>query len=314
VVILDEAHALKGAKATHGAVQALLDLAPLARVHLFTATPYENDPIEMWNLYRLLGSAVLLPDRRTFEDAYVEWSNWAPGKRSPRGWLSPQAVDHFRYLIDPVTLRRDGAVLDLPRPRLTRQQLWTPLPPAQAEAMTKADALDALGRHHARERVLTGKVAGPSARAQAAVDLAEALLADDPTTKLLVIGESLAELDTMAEEFTTRGIGWAQMRGETTDRATVVEDFRGNPDVPVLLGSTVVQVGMNLQVCRYLISVGLPDTWSTVEQREGRIVRPGSPYGEVTHYIVLAECQHDRDAVARVHRKHANAAAVLTTP
>jgi len=117
----------------------------------------------------------------------------------------------------------------------------------------------------------------------------------------------------MADGLTARGIGWVQMRGETTDRATVVEDFRRNPDLPVLLGSTVVQVGMNLQVCRYLISVGLPDTWSTVEQREGRIVRPGSPYERVAHYIVLADCRHDREAVARVHRKQANAAAVLNT-
>ncbi len=42
------------------------------RVHAFTATVYENNPVEVWHVYALLGLPTL-PDRDAFDREYVDW-------------------------------------------------------------------------------------------------------------------------------------------------------------------------------------------------------------------------------------------------
>jgi hypothetical protein len=73
----------------------------------------------------------------------------------------------------------------------------------------------------------------------------------------------------------------------------------------------VLEQGLNLQFCQVLVSLGLPDTSAALEQRQGRIVRPGSPFQTVRHEIVLTETDFDRAAVSRVDRKAIEAAKML---
>ncbi|SDP46621.1 SNF2 family N-terminal domain-containing protein [Pedococcus dokdonensis] len=63
VVVVDEASALKGAGARYEAVKGLCDAAE--RVVVMTATPYENDPLELWAVMSLAGLPGL-PDAESF--------------------------------------------------------------------------------------------------------------------------------------------------------------------------------------------------------------------------------------------------------
>jgi superfamily II DNA/RNA helicase len=88
----------------------------------------------------------------------------------------------------------------------------------------------------------------------------------------------------------------------------LIEEFRNDPNISVLLGSKVVERGLNLQFCAHLVSVGLPDNPARLVQGIGRVVRHGSPFTQVDHWVVLNDHQYDRKAVDRLARKEAQAA------
>jgi superfamily II DNA/RNA helicase len=104
------------------------------------------------------------------------------------------------------------------------------------------------------------------------------------------------------------------MRGETAKdtRSGVIEDLRTDSNVNVLLGSRVVERGLNLQFCRHLVSVGLPDNPARLDQGIGRIVRQGSLHERVDHWVILNDHQVDHRALERLKRKQQQAALLLT--
>jgi superfamily II DNA or RNA helicase len=309
LLILDEVSALKGGGADYEAV--LRVATPARRVHMFSATPYENDPLEMWTIYSLLDLGHM-PERAEFEVDYVAWKG-SGERRRPMGWKCDVAAAHFAYLTERHYFRREWAVEYLDRPGYKKWDWRTPLTPEHARLMAVADGLHGLRRHQRQKEIVTGMVGGPSARALAAADLIGQVVTRDPVGKVLVITESLTELDAINAGLSARGIGWAEVRGETKqhDRADVVEAFRSDLTCRVLLGSKVLERGLNLQFCRYLITVGIPDNPARVQQQIGRIVRHGSPYEAVVHYVVIADCAYDREAVERVLRKEKHADMVI---
>ncbi|MGY1685695.1 helicase-related protein [Geodermatophilus sp. SYSU D00867] len=306
VVILDEVSAIKGGGSRHAAVLATTETAD--RVHAFTATVYENDPVEVWTMYRLLGLPAL-PARHAFDLEFVEWRQY-DDRRTAHAWSSRAAARRFRKLIADHYLCRDRCVDDFRRPEYIRHDIWVPLRADQDRAMASADRLAPLRRLQRQEQVITGKRLGASSRALEAAQLVAGLVAQDPTTKVLVVAESLDELDAIANQFMGLGIGHANLRGDTAkdSRPRIVEDFKADPTVGVLLGSRVVERGLNLQFCRHLVSVGLPDNPARLDQAVGRVIRYGSPFPRVDHWLVLNDHECDRKAISRLTRKEAQAA------
>ncbi|MGY2079714.1 helicase-related protein [Modestobacter sp. SYSU DS0657] len=302
VVILDEVSALKGGGARYTAARSAT--AEAGRVHAFTATLYENDPMEVWHVYSLL-HLTQLPSKRDFGIDFVEWRVYETNDQ-PWGWISAAAAARFRDLTSAHYFRREDCLATLRRPEYVRRDvLWVPLSREQAQSMRRIDRESwGLERLQRQEQVITGKWV-PSTRARRAAQLVDELVSSDRTAKALLIAESMLELDAVAAELRTRGIGYVELRGATRkqDRSSLVEDFRADPDVSVLLGSKVVERGLNLQFCRYLISVGLPDNPARLDQAVGRVTRHGSPYPRVDHWVVLNDHEFDRKAVDRLARK-----------
>jgi superfamily II DNA or RNA helicase len=304
--ILDEASALKGGGKQYAVLAAT---ATAERVHAFTATLYENDPMEVWRVYSLL-HLPHLPDQSHFGGRYVDWRVFDTNTQ-PYAWSSVEAAHRFRELTADHYFRREHALADLDRPDYVRHDVWTQLSPPQRSAMRWAtDRLEGLQRRQFHKAVITGKRSGPSTRALKASQLLQAMVVEDPTAKVLVIAESLDELDTVAQQLKAMGIGFVKLRGETDKAARpgLIEDFRTDPDVSILLGSKVVERGLNLQFCRHLVSIGLPDNPARLDQGAGRIVRHGSPFAHVDHWVVLNDHEYDRKAVDRLARKEAQAA------
>lgn len=308
VVILDEVGALKGGKARYGSVLALTRLAE--RVHAFSATPYENNPDDLWHVYSLLNLPTW-PSLDQFRHNYVHVT-WHQGQ--PRGteWTSWAAAEFvWDYWASRHTFRRMWATDALSVPELVKiPDWWVPLQPGQLAAMAVADKNLGITRGHRQRKVIYG---APAVRSLGAAEIIAKLHEQDRGTKFLVIGSSLSELDQLAAELVQRGISYAAMRGETKkpDRADVVHQFRTDPSLTVLLATKVAERGLNLQCCRVLISLGLPDNPARLAQQVGRIVRHGSPYAQVEHYVVLAECEHDKAAANRIMAKEAQAAMFL---
>ncbi len=309
VVILDEVSQLRCGGEQHRTV--LQTTSTAERVHAFTATLYENSPLDAWNVYALL-HLPHLPSSAAFAEHYVQWQRFDNGSR-PTGWASPEAAAYFRTLTAGHFFRREHALSDLLRPEYVRHDEWVPLSKTQASQLRWADAhlKDPLARQARHRAVITGaQTSGLSTRARHAAYLVNRLVTADPTAKVLLIAESLDELDVIACELKGLRIGYVELRGSTGtgDRHSLVDDFRDDANVPVLLGSKVVERGLNLQFAGHLVSVGVPDNPARLVQQVGRIVRHGSPFAQVHHWVVLSDCVYDRAALKRVGHKESEAA------
>ncbi|WP_425460868.1 C-terminal helicase domain-containing protein [Lapillicoccus jejuensis] len=95
------------------------------------------------------------------------------------------------------------------------------------------------------------------------------------------------------------------------DRDDAVERFRDDPNLPLLLGSRVLEYGLNLQFANTLISVGVSYNPARERQREGRLRRIGSPHRTIRHWVVLPDTPQTRSQLETLDRKGTDAAYVL---
>jgi superfamily II DNA or RNA helicase len=114
----------------------------------------------------------------------------------------------------------------------------------------------------------------------------------------------LAVLDLAESALITAKISFARVDGSVTseDRSrAILAHQRG--EVRVLLGSKVLEHGLNLQHCPVLFS--LDSSWNPARerQREGRIRRIGSPWNRVEHVGLLPDTPLARAKDARIDEK-----------
>jgi SNF2 family DNA or RNA helicase len=98
--------------------------------------------------------------------------------------------------------------------------------------------------------------------------------------QVIVYYETKKVLDEAERRLLNTGTNYRRIDGDTKKkiRNDVVEELRTDPTIKVLLGSRVLEYGLNLQHCRRMIS--LDSSWNPGRelQREGRIRRVGSPH------------------------------------
>jgi SNF2 family DNA or RNA helicase len=127
----------------------------------------------------------------------------------------------------------------------------------------------------------------------------------------VVYCETLQILDQAAKRLTELGITFAHIQGDDTPkkRAAAVQAHRDG-EVQILLGSNVVERGLNLQRCRRLIS--LDSSWNPgrENQREGRLCRIGSAHETYEHVILLPDTGLVHAKQGILDRKRAMAEAV----
>ena len=119
MIVLDEMSHLNGGGKQHAAV--LQATASAERVHMFTATLYENHPVEVWTVYKLL-HLPHLPSETHFAQDFVDWQVFDNGSR-PVGWRSALAAANFRDLTAAHYFRRGQALADLSRPEYVRHDV-----------------------------------------------------------------------------------------------------------------------------------------------------------------------------------------------
>lgn len=81
----------------------------------------------------------------------------------------------------------------------------------------------------------------------------------------------------------------AIIHGDIKERNSVIENFRINPNVNILLSSEVGSEGLDLQFCDALVNYDLPWNPMVVEQRIGRIDRFGQKSQVVNLYNLIIE-------------------------
>ena len=297
LVIVDEAHHLRDR--TSRSWQ-LIDALNKRFLLLLSATPVQNDLVELYNLLTLLKPGIF-KTLSEFRAAYM-----TPGK--PR---QPANAERLRELMRGAMIRNTRAVVALKLPRRHAATIRVEGGPAEsaaygglAAAVRRFASAGTPGRSRLALQHLLAAAGSSPAAAAAALERFAGRRPDDPAwsdlaarwtalgagakeaaliellrrneaEKKLVFVQSRATLARLSTLLTEAGIPFAQFHGSLSgpDKDAAIADFRER--VPVLLCTELGGEGRNIQFCNTLINFDLPWNPMAIEQRIGRIDRIG---------------------------------------
>ncbi len=298
LVIVDEAHHLRDRSS---ASWKLVDALNKRFLLLLSATPVQNDLIELYNLLTLLKPGIF-KTLTEFRAAHM-----TPGK--PRQPANPEAL---RSLMRGAMIRNTRAVVALKLPRRHATTIKVDGAPGEAEAYAclaeAARRLAAEGGGAGRNRLvlqhlLSAAGSSPAAAAGAVARIAERnpkdkswdalakrlaaietggkeaalleLLRKNPEEKKLVFVQSRETLEHLANRLGTEGIAFARFDGSLAgpEKDAAITEFRDRASV--LLCTQSGGEGRNIQFCNTLINFDVPWNPMAIEQRIGRIDRIG---------------------------------------
>jgi SNF2 family DNA or RNA helicase len=300
LVIVDEAHGLKNrASANWKLVNSLEKKFML----LLTATPVENNLIELYNLITLLKPG-LLSTESEFRRLHVNTGR-------PK---SPKNPEQLRSLLAEVMVRNTRSAVDVQLPHRVAASVVVPPSALEAQLYERVSAfvaehyrdgkhLDALALERMQRQAgsspqavgrslvrLVAEESGPNTRhaseLRLLLDLATRItegskgaqlgkmLAARPA-KTVVFTEFIPTLEHLAEICQRRGIRYALFSGELSRAAkdAAIAHFRDEADV--LLSTGAGGEGRNLQFADTVINFDLPWNPMRLEQRVGRVHRIG---------------------------------------
>jgi superfamily II DNA or RNA helicase len=312
LVIVDEAHCLKNRTSANWK---LINSLNKKFILMLTATPVENNLLELYNLITVLKPGLLATEAE-FRKQFL-----MPGK--PK---SPRNPERLRNLLSEVMVRNTRSVADVSlAPRVAASVV---VPPSPAEERLYAMVSDYVaGRYRVAKSTsdlalhVLQRQAGSSAPALAravARMLAEGgrLSASDRreleaiqevaaqvswTGKGLQLGRMLAERDAKVVVFTEftvtlehladiceqHSLRYALFSGDMSkaDKDAAIDRFRG--EINVLLSTGSGGEGRNLQFANTVINFDLPWSPMRLEQRVGRVHR----IGQTQQVFVFNFCQ-----------------------
>lgn len=307
LVVLDEASAFKAGpgRPTWETVERLCRHA--TRVVALTATPLETNPCESWAILAAIGAPALW-GRQVFERDYVSWEaayqladgRWVP--RKPHGFL-PGKDALFRGYLSQVCLRRTAvdAGLTLPR-RVGERYRLVALSRHQQGEYDYWSRKQGLFGHKRRERAGRISTSGHSSLVHEAVTEVHRR----PGQKVVVYAETLDLVKALHDALTARTIAHEVVEGSDAKgaRQRAVRTFLDpTSGVDVLVGSRVIEYGLNLQEARVLLSLDASYNPAREQQREGRICRIGSPHETYEHITLLPDTELNRRKVQTLDRR-----------
>jgi SNF2 family DNA or RNA helicase len=297
LVIVDEAHHLRDRSSQSWK---LVDALNKRFLLLLSATPVQNDLIELYNLLTLLKPGIFRT-LKEFRAAYM-----TPGK--PRVPANPERL---RNLMRSAMVRNTRAVAALKLPRRHATTIRVDGAPGEGEAYAdlvaaarQLAAEGGVGRqrlvlHH----LLSAAGSSPAAAASALARIAERdgadpawrrlagrwaeigkggkeaalieLVGRNPQEKKLVFVHSRETLTHVASRLAETGVSFARFDGSLSgpEKDAAIAEFRDH--ATILLCTQSGGEGRNIQFCNTLVNFDVPWNPMAIEQRIGRIDRIG---------------------------------------
>ncbi|MFO7727557.1 MAG: SNF2-related protein [Desulfonatronovibrio sp.] len=317
LVIIDEAHHLKNRNTLNWKLANTLKKRFLL---LLTATPVENNLMELYNLITLLKPGQL-KTASAFKEEFMTRGDPTDPKNRAR----------LRGLLDQVMIRNTRAVANIhipPRfaetirihPTKAETELYARIswlvrdiyssskrknkmmlkhilamagssPAALKKALSKTNGNDALFARHKEEM---GKILELSdsmvetGKNKAVLDLIE-----KTSEKVIIFVQYRATLDYLSDIFQRRGIKTSLFHGSmpNPEKDQEIEKFKN--DNNVLLTTELGGEGRNLQFCHRMINYDLPWNPMRIEQRIGRIHRIGQENQVLIYNLCAADTIED---------------------
>ncbi|WP_437607350.1 SNF2-related protein [Sorangium sp. So ce834] len=305
VLVLDEAQRAKNFR-TKTAVT--LRALPSRFLFVLTGTPVENRLDDLYSLLQLVDPALLGPLWRFNADFH---------RQDERGRIvGYKNLGELRRRVAPVALRRERAEVLLDLPPLLEQTRYTPLTREQreldADYRAQAARLVAIAERRAlrkeeldrlmmllmkaRQACNALELCDPRRRKRASpkLDELEALIAEitaHPRNKVIVFSEWVGMLELARERIERLRVGLVTLHGDvpTERRPALLDRFREDPAVRVLLSTDAGGVGLNLQAASYVVHLDLPWNPARLDQRTARAHRMGQARGVSVTYLCAEE-------------------------
>ena len=298
LVIVDEAHHLRDRSSQSWK---LVDALNKRFLLLLSATPVQNDLLELYNLLTLLKPGIF-KTLKEFRAVYM-----TPGK--PR---QPANSERLRALMRDCMIRNTRAVVAVKLPRRHATTIKVDGAPGETEAYAElanaarrmASRGEGVGRQRlALHHLLTAAGSSPAAAATATRRIAERngddpvwmklaqrwseierggkeaalieLVRLNPAEKKLVFVHSRETLAHLGMRFLEAGLSFARFDGSMSglEKDASIAAFRD--EVEILLCTQSGGEGRNIQFCNTLINFDVPWNPMAIEQRIGRIDRIG---------------------------------------
>jgi SNF2 family DNA or RNA helicase len=291
LVIVDEAHHLKNRRTLNWK---LVDAIKKRFILMLTATPVQNNLVELFNLLTLLKPGLLNTEAQ-FKKEYV-------GSKNGR---VPKNPAKLRQLMREVMVRNTRSIVDVKLPKRFASTI-TVQPQAKELELYEAinqylrqqnRSIDKLTRNNLLMRAGSSPIAltetikglqkrfdhdelafllkrakgmGEFEKAKQLVDLLK-----KSTQKTLVFINYSATMTYLSKYLEKQGIAHTCFRGSMTLKAkdAAIEDFRES--VSVMLASETGGEGRNLQFANTIVNYDLPWNPMKIEQRIGRLHRIG---------------------------------------
>ncbi len=313
MVIVDEAHCLKNRTSANWK---LVNSLNKKFILMLTATPVENNLVELYNLITVLKPG-LLSTEGEFRRQFV-----MPGK--PK---SPRNPERLRSLLGEVMVRNTRSAVDVRLPHRIAASVVTPPSPVEAQLYQAVSDFVAQ-RHRSDDRRTTGltlhllqRQAGSSPQAlvrslgralagerwtqpddrrelERMLELASQLpitgksaqlgrMFAEGTGKTVVFTEFTPTLEHLAEVCSQQSVRYALFRGDMSraEKDAAIAHFRDDADVLLSTGSG--GEGRNLQFANTVVNFDLPWNPMRLEQRVGRVHR----IGQTQEVFVFNFCQ-----------------------
>lgn len=291
LVVVDEGHHLKNRKTV---AWKLINEIKKRFIFILTATPVQNNLIELFNLITLLKPGQFKTEK-LFRREYMQKKN------EP----SIDKKEKLKFLLRDIMIRNTRSVIDLKLPKRFASTIRAE--PAEAEKQIY-DSISMLSRKlsaslSANTLRLLMREAGssPFALKDTLVKLRPSigdssdyilelinktkdiskgkilieLLLKNPGEKKVIFTQYLKSMDYCVSLLSKHGIPFVEFRGNMTaeEKDEAINNFKKN--IPVLVSTELGGEGRNLQFCNTLINFDLPWNPMRIEQRIGRLHRIG---------------------------------------
>ncbi len=296
LVVVDEAHHLKN-KTT--LAWKLANALQKKFIFLLTATPVQNDLMELHNLLTLLKPGVLKTEAQ-FRKEYVARGDvrMPKNRESLKELLREVMIRNTRSLVD-VKLPKRFATTITVQPSPLEKELYERITQFTRRQYSESSGLEKMTLNHLlmkagscpfaledsllnlKERMngAAGQVDGMLALLKNVRETEKGkqllqLVRKSPAKKI-VFTNFLRTFDYLAGLFRDAGIPFVEFRSGITNeqKDTAIEQFRDHTDL--LLMTEIGAEGRNLQFCQTMINYDLPWNPMRLEQRIGRIHRIG---------------------------------------
>lgn len=287
LVVVDEAHHLRNRKTL---AWKLVNQIKKRFIFLLTATPVQNNLIELFNLITLLKPGQFKTEK-LFKQEYVK-----------RGDLkTPSNKDKLRGLLRDVMIRNTRSTIDLKLPKRfattiriepteTEKGIYTGInnylktndfkkpmvnlllreagssPFALKKSLLNMDNKDGI-----KDIIEAADSLKDISKGKALIDL----LIKNRDDKKVIFTQYIKSMDYVADLASRHEIPYVLFRGDMTAREKDKSIERFKDDVPILVSTESGGEGRNLQFCNTIINFDLPWNPMRIEQRIGRLHRIG---------------------------------------